>query len=300
MAQIFNEDALPEIERVDFDASDLQAFTSEDDFTGLGVSLLVEAGSYLIVASSILDDRAGWDRDDAILGGLLVRLYKLTSALLDQVCQRRAEVAQIICRLAIETIVDLRYLFRHLDSELGDDFVRSSFRQERLLRDQIDAAIESRGGEVKPIEDRMLRSIDRAVSLAGISIDEVSPKRRNWGGKDTRSKAREVFGDDLAYIGGFSGMSQSVHGSWGDLMQFHLETEDGLRFRPKTEWGHPRPQLLTTVTLMVATTVDEFFAFRDDELHARFHSSLSDLQQRVVTLAKGHEDYLAAKNWPEI
>ncbi len=247
-----------------------------------------------------MDDRGGWERDEAILGGLMVRLYKLLSALLDQICQRRAEIAQIMCRLAFETVVDIRYLVRKLDAELGDDFVKSSYRQERILHDQIMDRIAERGGEVMPVEDRMLRSINRAASLANLSLDDVSTKRRDWGGQNTRAKAKEVFGDDLAYIGAFSGMSQSVHGSWGDLLQFHLETEDGKRFTPSPEWGYPRPQLLTSMAFLVAATVDEFFGYWDEALQARFHPALADLQQRVRTLVVGHEHYLSTKEWPAI
>lgn len=300
MATILNEEAIPHIDPVKIDPAALLALDDEDDFTDLAVQLVIEAASYAIVAHSILDARAGWERDEAILGGLMVRLYKLLSALLDQVCQRRAEIAQIMCRLAFETVVDIRYLLGKLDTELGDDFVKTSFRQERILRDQILERIEKRGGEVMPVEDRMLKSINRAAGLAGLSLDDVSTKRREWGGQNTRAKAKAVFGDDLAYIGAFSGMSQSVHGSWGDLLQFHLETDDGRRFRPNPEWGHPRPQLLTSMAFLVATTVEEFFGYWDAELQARFSPALTDLRRRVRALVAGHEHYLSKKEWPNI
>lgn len=300
MSTIPNEDTLPQIDPVKIDADVLRGFLDEDDFIDLAVQLVVEAASYTVIAHSIMDEHGGWDRDDAILGGLMVRLYKLLSALLDQVCQHRAEIAQIMCRLAFEAIVDIRYLVRKLDAELGDDFVKSSYRQERILRDQIMERVKERGGEVLPAEDRMLKSINRAADIAALSLDDVSTKRRDWGGQNTRAKAKEVFGDDLAYIGAFSGMSQSVHGSWGDLLQFHLETEDGKRFTPSPGWGYPRPQLLTSMAFLVAETVDEFFGYWDGALQARFHPSLTDLQRRVRTLVAGHEQYLASKEWPAI
>lgn len=300
MTDLLNEANLPEIKRVEIDLEALRLLTDEQEFTGLAVQLLIEAGSYVVLAHSLMDSEGGWNREDAILGGLMVRLYKLISALLDQVCQHRAEIAQIMCRLAFEAVVDIRYLLRKMDAELAEDFVRTSYRQERILRDQISERIRARNGEMLPIEDRMLKSIDRAVAMSGISLDDVSTKRRDWGGKNTRAKAKEVFGDDLAYIGAFGGMSQSVHGSWGDLMQFHLKTEDGKRFGPHSEWGHPRPQLLTTIIFLSASAVDEFFAYWDEELQARFQPDLTDLQHRLRTLIAGHEEYLSGKEWPAI
>jgi hypothetical protein len=300
VSTILNEDAIPHIDPVAIDADVLRGFHDEDDFIDLAVKLVVEAASYTVIAHSIMDEKGGWDRDEAILGGLMVRLYKLLSALLDQVCQHRAEIAQIMCRLAFEAVVDIRYLVRKLDAALGDDFVKSSYRQERILRDQIMERITARGGDILPVEDRMLKSISRAADIADLSLDDVSTKRRDWGGQNTRAKANEVFGSDLAYIGAFSGMSQSVHGSWGDLLQFHLETTDGKRFTPSPEWGHPRPQLITTMAFLVAETVDEFLGYWDEALQDRFHPALTDLKCRVRTLVAGHEHYLSSKEWPAI
>lgn len=291
---------LPVIDRVEVDPAALASFSDEDDFTGLDVSLLVEAASYLTVASNILDQQAGWNRENAVIGGLAVRLVKLISGLLDQVCQRRAEIAQIMCRLVFETIVDIRYLVRHKNPELVEDFIRSSFRQERVLRDQILERVAQRCGELLPIEDRMLKSINHAATLAGITLDDVSPKARNWGGKHTRDKAKDIFGDDLAYVGAFILMSQAIHGGWGDLMQFHLETEDGERFTPSPEWTHPRPQLLTTAAFLTVDAVLDVLGCWDEGLRAHYEPALIDLQHRIKSSAIGHEAYLAKKVWPTI
>jgi hypothetical protein len=49
-------------------------------------------------------------RDQATVGGNMVRLYKLLSAFLDQNVQKRFETNTIISRLAFETIVNAQYL----------------------------------------------------------------------------------------------------------------------------------------------------------------------------------------------
>ena len=77
MSTILNEDALPHIDTVKIDEDVLRGFQDEDDFIDLAVQLVVEAGSYTVIAHSIMDELGGWDRDQAILGGLMVRLYKL-------------------------------------------------------------------------------------------------------------------------------------------------------------------------------------------------------------------------------
>jgi len=112
----------------------------------------------------------------------LVRLYKLISALLDQICQRRRETTFILSRLAFETIVNLAYLIEYGSPELFDEYIRYSLRQERRLYDRITANIAARGGIRLPIEDRMLASISAAAIKSGFAIVDLSPNEpKSWG-----------------------------------------------------------------------------------------------------------------------
>jgi len=79
-----------EIAAVAVDDAVIAAYTSEDQFNALTVELLKEVGSFVCVAACILPaNTKAWSRNQAIYGGHLVRLFKLISALLDQVCQKR-------------------------------------------------------------------------------------------------------------------------------------------------------------------------------------------------------------------
>ena len=191
----------------------------------LASELLREVASYVCVAACTLGQAPTWARDQAAVGGNMVRLYKLLSAFLDQTVQKRFETSTIISRLAFETIVNAQYLMANFSPELVDSFIGHSLRHERTLRDRIQANIQGRGGQVLPIEQRMLNSIDRAGRIAGVTLDSVDLKNRApWGGKDLRQKA-EAVGLEVAYLAVFGGMSHNVHGSWHDLYQFHLETD---------------------------------------------------------------------------
>ena len=133
-------DAINSIKHADVTDERLDAFKSEEDFNGLTVELLIEVGSYVCVAANLYPNRPAhepghfWDRNQAILGGHLVRLYKLISALLDQICQHRREIAFIMARLAFECIVNLRFLIKHAgDASVFNSYVAYSFRQEKRL-----------------------------------------------------------------------------------------------------------------------------------------------------------------------
>jgi uncharacterized protein DUF5677 len=292
---------LPAIERVTVDPAALSAFTREWDFMVLASELLREVTSYVCVAACTLGPAPAWTRDQAAVGGNMVRLSKLLWAFLDQTVQKHFETSTILSRLAFETIVNARYLIANFSPELVDSFVRYSLRHERLLRDRIQANIQERGGDVLHIEQRMLKSIDRAARLAGVTLDSVDLKdRAPWGGKDLRRKAEAVgFGE--AYLAVFGGMSHNVHGSWHDLYQFHLETEENGGFTPNLDWGRPRPQPLFALGHLALYAVADFLTFIGGETAMdQLREQLRDLGARIDSVDQAHETYLSGKSWPAI
>jgi hypothetical protein len=231
----------------------------------------------------------------------MVRLYKLLSAFLDQTVQKRYETSTILSRLAFETIVNARYLIANYCPELVDSFVRHSLRHERRLRDKIQTNIEERGGQVLHIEERMLNSIDRAARIAGVTLDSVDVKdRAPWGGKDLRQKAKAVgFGEP--YLGVFGSMSHNVHGSWHDLYQFHLETDENGGFTPNLDWGRPRPQPLFALGHLALYALADFLTFIGGEAAMnQLREQLRDLGARITLVNQAHEGYLSGKTWPAI
>ena len=230
----------PAIDRVDVSPERIAGFKSERDYVGLGLDLMIEAGSYITIAVNILGPDGTWTRDQAAIGGNMVRLYKLFSAMLDQTVQHRRETSFIFARLAFETIVAIRYLLQEYSPALIDRYVKYSLDHERRLLETINEGIDARSGIIRPIEDRMQRSIDRMFRSSGVAIEELPAKReRDWGGKNLYEKAKAVGLAD-AYLGMFAGASQNVHGAWGDLYTHHLDTEGGGRFTPNIKWGLPR------------------------------------------------------------
>lgn len=291
----------PTIDRVDVSPERIAAFKTERDFVGLGLDLMIEAGSYITIALNILGPDGTWTRDQAAVGGNMVRLYKLFSAMLDQTVKRRRETSFIFARLAFETIVAIRYLLQEHDPVLIDRYVKHSLDHERRLIESMNENINARGGIILPIEDRMRRSIDRMFKGSGVVLEELPAKKeRDWGGRNLYQKA-EAVGLANAYLGMFAGASQNVHGAWGDIYTHHLHTAGDGRFTPNIEWGRPRPQLLYSLSLLSLETAEDFALFvGGQEVADYLVPDLADLRRRLIAADHAHEYYLAGKTWPEI
>lgn len=291
----------PSVDCVSVDLDAVRAFTREEDFTALAFDLLKEVAHYVTIAACVMGPEPTWTRDLATVGGNMVRLWKILGAYLDQTMQRRYETTTIFARLAFETIVNVRYLAENFSPDLVDSFVRHSFRHERRMVDKINQNISARGGQVLPIEDRMLRSINRSADFAGVKLEDVDLKDRTpWGGKHLRDKAKAV-GLEVAYDAAFGGMSHNVHGAWQDLYHFQLESEDGKHFTPKLEWGNPRPQITLALGQLAIGAVRSSVAFLGgDEAIQSLEGKLDDLDNRIHAVNVAHEAYLTQKTWPSI
>lgn len=296
-----SEGPFPEIERVEVDLVTIAAYTREWDFMVLASELLREVASYVCVAACTMGSKPIWDRDQAAVGGNMVRLFKILSAHLDQTVQKRYETSTIFSRLAFETIVNVRYLVANFSSDLVNSYIRHSLRHERRLLDTIKTNIAQRGGSIQHIEQRMLNSLERAAHIAGIGLEKIDLKDRTpWGGKNLREKAKFV-GLEPAYDAVFGGMSHNVHGAWQDIYQFHVQTDGDGAFTPKLDWYHPRPQPLFALGILAIDAAADFLEFIGGKASTGpVRAQLEDLRTRLHSANDAHETYLSGKTWPQI
>jgi uncharacterized protein DUF5677 len=286
----------PDVSRVDVSSEAMNAFSTEEEFLQLAFSLMVEVTSYVSIAACTMGPT--WDREHAAVGGNMVRLFKLLDTLLDQTAKRRQEVSLIVSRLIFECTVNIRYLIDRFSTETVDAYISYSFRHERRLYGLIKDNIGERGGLVLPIEDRMLKSIERSARVSDISLDEVVPFAKGpW--PDNLFERSKMVGLEKIYLGAFGGPSHAVHGNWQDIYANNLDwNEENQSFTPRLEWKRPRPQVLSSLALIVIETVGIYCSFAG--VGSRLAPSLRDLTDRVLRYVDGHENYLGEKQWPKI
>ena len=285
---------LPKIKKVIIDPEIIKRFKVEDDFTRLSLDIMIEVGSYICVAANIFPAKTkAWDLNWAIVGGHLVRLYKLISAMLDQTCQRKRETSFIFSRLAFECIINLRYLIKHESDELFKSYRKYSLQHEYKLYKKISENIKKRSGKELDIERRILNSIEKSFQVSGISMGEIrSLKLKNWGRKNILEKASDLELED-AYLASFGGGSHTIHGNWQDLLEYHLEETENGYFMPVFDWHQPRPQLLNVIALYSTETVIEYLNYIDEGSIKDVEGELINLKERILLLDNLHEKFLS-------
>ena len=286
----------PAIDRVNIDLAQIQQFSTEGAFVGLSVDMLVEVASYVCVVGNIYPYQSkAWDSSQAVIGGHLVRLSKLISAMLDQTCQKRRETSFMFSRMAFECIINLSFLLKNYSPDLLVSYKSYSLKHEKKLINVINENIKLRNGEVLPIEKRMLKSISSAFRVSKIKPEDIQPKElRNWGGKNIYEKATDV-GLGEAYIAVFGGPSHSIHGNWQDLLDYHLKENGDGQFVADFDWHRPRPQYLNAVALHAGEVLKKYLSWLECEECESLVDTLDEYQSRLTELDTAHENWLVNK-----
>jgi hypothetical protein len=287
---------LAEIDRTAVDETELSTFDNERQHYGVAFNLFRETtGCVCILASTTVGSEPAWNVEQAVLGGHLVRMFKLMKFVMEESIECRDEMLSVLVRLLAECVINLRYLIHKNSSELIQSYLAYSLRHEKDLADLIRRNVRDRSGVELPIERRMLRSIQRTFDNSLFPEKSLPPKKlRNWGDKNLFEKAKDVeLGD--AYLAIFGGPSRNVHGGWHDLLQYHLECESPGVFRPNLEFTRPRPQAVYSLTHLISETLLRYTELLGHPSLGPLHDRIADIVGRNQLASDLHERYLVAK-----
>ena len=290
------ESTLAELDRTPVDETELSSFVNEAQHYGVAFNLFREtAGCVCILASTSVGPEPTWNVEQAVLGGHLVRMFKLMKFVMEESIECRDEMLSVLVRLLAECVINLRYLIRNGSTELIQSYLAYSLRHEKDLADLIRTNVRDRSGVELPIEARMLRSIQRTFDNSQFPEESLPLKKvRNWGGKNLFEKAQNVeLGG--AYLAIFGGPSRNVHGGWHDLLQYHLECEVPGVFKPNLEFNRPRPQAIYSLTYLIAETLFEYAELLGHPSLGPVRDRVTDIAERNQLATDSHERYLVAK-----
>lgn len=273
---------------------------SNDDFMTDLVRVGNEVNKAIILVSGVIPQKKiSLDKLD-VLRGHLVRLYKLFDTYSFLIVERRSETAFIILRTLAETIINLRYLLKHIDTDVYKKYKRASVAYEKQLEASILKNILERDSELA-IETRMLKSIKKTISRSKLAdLEEMELKKTQWGVKqqdlEVSGKAKDVE-LYVIYENIFKTSSHFVHGSWHELDFYHLEQKkDNLGARlTKMHYTAPRPQLLESISIFTLQTLQEYLKvlIESGNQADEINDYLNKISKWFIEMSSKHEEFLS-------
>lgn len=167
---------------------------------------------------------SGYSLADAPILGLLVRSWKLFKEVIRYYEDNNAEIVGVLERPLLEAAVTARYLMDG-DEHLIADYRKCSYKDRlRMLRDLKAGSpfFETKAGQ------RLLRSVRQKLAFESLTEDDFALQKQNrWRlqGKSFFEIFREVEHEAL-YPSTYGMMSESIHGSWNDSMDYDLMHND--------------------------------------------------------------------------
>lgn len=166
----------------------------------------------------------GYGLADAPIVGLLTRVAKLLELVTRFHEINNGDYLNVFSRPLIESAIVATYLLQMGDAAV-EDFRRCSYKDTlRILRDQ------ESGSEFfsNPAGQRVLRSAIKGLAIEGLSKESFSVQKRNRWRLQGKS-LYDIFGqvaspDEYPFVYGI--MSESIHGSWNQSMDWCLSRND--------------------------------------------------------------------------
>lgn len=260
---------------IDWDV--LEETTDRHPFDRLGWELIARAGQvgeHVVETTGLNEsgDRRALTLDEAVAGGLFVRMTKLIRGLFDASQSEKSEAHHILARCVIETAMNLRWLLLQDDPEEYKRFRADSFVTWRKWLDTIKP---SGNAKVDGIASRMKQHIENELTAAGLTWADIPKQSSSWGRGSFRQRLADLNCEDL-YLVLFATHSYYVHGSWHELRTFHLRTEDGGLHLDETYGAVAPPTLYEATAASLQAACD----------YVRAMPVPTDFAREVVTLAE--------------
>ena len=175
---------------------------------------------------SIERNPKGFTLEDAPILGLLVRVWKLLKEVIIYYERNNAEIIAILERPLIEASVVATYLLTNGQNVI-EDYRKCSYKDRlRILRDLENgsAFFDTKAGK------RLLKAVREKMRFENLTAQDFDAQKKNrWKiqGKTFYDIFSEVEHADL-YAATYGMMSESIHGSWNESMDWCLtKNEDG-------------------------------------------------------------------------
>lgn len=195
----------------------------------------------------------------SVLTGLLNRCSRLMLANIALSHNGRfGETTALLDRCIFESCVKVMWLCHKGTDDAFRRYLADGLKTEVELAAEIKRNIAGRTeNRALVIEQRMLKSIERHMALAGLSADEIVETKKL---PDAASMLSDLGHMRLMYVVGQRIGSHHVHGTWPSLLMHYLEEDDGsLVLRDHDCDTHPNQFVM--IPLLVLSAMAAYIGF---------------------------------------
>jgi hypothetical protein len=204
---------------------------------------------------------------------------------------RFGETTAIIDRCIFESGIKTVWLCENPTQEKFDRYLADGLKAELEFKQLIAANIASRGGEVYPIEQRMLNSISNSITASEMSEAQIHSAKK----LPNLAAILESLGDSrLTYVVSQRMGSHHVHGTWSSLLLHYLDEKDGeaFQFLPRDAdcETHINQFMSVPVIVLRALSAYAYYVIADEKEATEFvklFESTNEEIMRIYTQANG-------------
>ncbi|EPJ56369.1 MAG: hypothetical protein OFPI_00360 [Osedax symbiont Rs2] len=206
----------------------LKSLEDINKFTGTFVKDVAEIYDCITRIRNIERNPTGFGLEDAPILGLLTRIWKLLKEIVVYYEKDNAEIISILERPLIEAAITAEYLLLS-DSSVIEDYRKCSYKGRlRILRELKEGSVffNTKAGK------RLLKSVQEKMDIEGFSEDDFKIQKKNhWKlqGKNFFDIFAEITDGEL-YKYTYGMMSETIHGSWNESMDWCLQKNEDSTF----------------------------------------------------------------------
>ena len=234
----------------------------------------------------------------AILKGMLNRCSRLVMASLRLASNGLyGESVRIFTRLITESAVKIEWLVTRNSVTDFNKYLAGGLKAEVKLKELIELNISTRGAKAFEIEKRMLRSIDRYMKLSGLTFEEIKTIPDV---PDLASMYRDLDISDNQYVSFHRLGSQSIHGTWSDLISNYLRVDDDGNFILRDHDVIPNQNEFAGSSLIILNALTAYVKYLFDDLYLReIHVGyINDVRTEIIDIFRltGENDFDIAES----
>jgi hypothetical protein len=210
----------------------LKSLEDINRFTGTFVKDVAEIYDCITRIRNIDRNPIGFSLDDAPILGLLTRIWKLLKEIVIYYEKNNAEIISILERPLIEASITVQYLLINSTSVM-EDYRKCSYKNRlRILRDLKEGShfFKTKAGK------RLLKSVQEKMELERFTEEDFKVQKKNgWKlqGKTFFDIFKEITDENL-YKYTYGMMSEAIHGSWNESMDWCLQKNEDSTFSAYT------------------------------------------------------------------